>query len=124
MTRVFLADNHNEERSALRLTLMDLKMQVVGEAADWSTALTLAPTTDPDMLIVDWALLPQESASALKQLRRACPAALVIVLIGQLDARQQAAISSGADHFISKRDMPDRVVEYLKVAAAAARPVP
>lgn len=124
MTRVFLADNHNEERSALRLTLMDLKMQVVGEAADWSTALTLAPTTDPDMLIVDWALLPQESASALKQLRRACPAALVIVLIGQLDARQQAAISSGADHFISKRDMPDRVVEYLKVAGAAARPVP
>lgn len=124
MTRVFLANNHNEERSALRLILMDLKMQVVGEAADWSTALTLAPTTDPDMLIVDWALLPQESASALKQLRRACPAALVIVLIGQLDARQQAAISSGADHFISKRDMPDRVVEYLKVAAAAARPVP
>lgn len=124
MTRVFLANNHNEERSALRLILIDLKMQVVGEAADWLTALTLAPATDPDMLIVDWAVLPQESASALKQLRRTCPAALVIVLIGQLDARQQAAISSGADHFISKRDMPDRVVEYLKVAAAAARPVP
>lgn len=124
MTRVFLANNHNEERSALRLILMDLKMQVVGEAADWVTTLTLAPATDPDMLIVDWAVLPQESASALKQLRRACPAALVIVLIGQLDARQQAAISSGADHFISKRDMPDRVVEYLKVAAASARPVP
>lgn len=124
MTRVFLANNHNEERSALRLILMDLKMQVVGEAADWVTTLTLAPATDPDMLIVDWAVLPQESASALKQLRRTCPAALVIVLIGQLDARQQAAISSGADHFISKRDMPDRVVEYLKVAAAAARPVP
>lgn len=124
MTRVFLANNHNEERSALRLILMDLKMQVVGEAADWFTTLTLAPATDPDMLIVDWAVLPQESASALKQLRRTCPAALVIVLIGQLDARQQAAVSSGADHFISKRDMPDRVVEYLKVAAASARPVP
>ena len=117
MTRVFLANNHNEERSALRLILLDLKMQVVGEATDWFTTLALAPATEPDMLIVDWAVLPQEPASALQQLRQTCPAALVIVLIGQLDARQQAALSSGADHFISKKDMPDRVIEYLRVAA-------
>ena len=35
MTRVYVADAKSEERSALRLMLLDLKMEVVGEAADW-----------------------------------------------------------------------------------------
>jgi hypothetical protein len=39
MTRVFVADAKLEERSALRLLLLDLKMEVVGEAADWFTTL-------------------------------------------------------------------------------------
>ena len=39
MTRLFLADAQPEERSALRLLLLDLNMEVVGEAADWPTTL-------------------------------------------------------------------------------------
>lgn len=50
-------------------------------------------------------------------------ATLVIVLIGQLDARHQAALSAGADGFISKGEMPDRVVaECLHSAAEGIRP--
>ena len=44
--------------------------------------------------------------------------ALVIVLISHLDARQQAALSAGADAFISKSEMPDRVAGLVTVAAA------
>jgi len=51
------ADAQREERSALRL-LLDLKMDVVGEAADWSTAFAQAPVSRTDMLLVDWDLLP------------------------------------------------------------------
>lgn len=40
MIRVFLADAGIDERSALRLLLLDLNMEVVGEAADWPTTLT------------------------------------------------------------------------------------
>ena len=58
MTRVFIADGKPEERSALRLLLQDLKMEVVGEAADWTTTLANAPTTPLNMLLVDWDLLP------------------------------------------------------------------
>jgi len=39
MKRVYLADAQTEERSALRLMLLELNLQVVGEAADWPTAL-------------------------------------------------------------------------------------
>ena len=122
MTRVYVADALTEERSALRLMLLDLNMQVVGEAADWATALAQAPIRYTDMLLIDWELLPRASPTiALNELRRACPAALVIILISHLDARQQAALSSGADAFISKGETPERVAERLRVAAAGIR---
>jgi DNA-binding NarL/FixJ family response regulator len=81
MTRVYLADARLDERNALRLLLLDLKMEVVGEAADWLTTLLEAPANRTDMLLVDWDLLPDSPTAALEKLREACPAALVIVLI-------------------------------------------
>jgi len=121
MTRVYLADAKLEERSALRLLLLDLKMEVVGEATDWSTTLAQAPDRRADMLLVDWDLLPSAPNEALDEIRKACPAALVIILISHLDARQQAALSAGADAFISKGETPDRVAERLRLAAASIR---
>ena len=134
MKRVYLADAQTEERSALRLMLLHLDLLVVGEAADWPTALLQAPATRPDMVVVDWELVANGSGAvhtsslplsegisgqALAELRLACPTALVIVLISHLDARQQAALSAGADAFISKSEMPDRVAERLRAAAGS-----
>ena len=120
MTRVFLADAKLDERSSLRLLLLDLKMDVAGEAPDWSTTLTQAPISRTDMLLVDWDLLPSAApTAALSELRKACPEALVIVLISHLDARQQAALSAGADAFISKGETPERVAERLRTVAAS-----
>ena len=123
MTRIYLADSKTEERSALRQLLLDLEMEVVGEAADWSTALAQAPISSTDMLLIDWDLLPNSPTAALNELRKACPAALVIILISHLDARHQAALSAGADAFISKGETPERVAERLRLAAASVRTV-
>jgi DNA-binding NarL/FixJ family response regulator len=122
MTRVFLADAQLDERKALRVVLLDLKMEIVGEAADWPTTLALVPTSLLEMLVVDWNLLPSElGVQALAVLRLACPTAIVVVLISHLDARQQAALSAGADAFISKNETPDRVAERLRIVAASVR---
>ena len=121
MTRVYIADAIPEERSALRLVLLDIKMEVVGEAANWKTALSQIPTSRIDMLLIDWDLLPKSPAQALDKLRKACPSALVIILISHLDARQQAALSAGADAFISKDEAPARVAERLRSVAAGIR---
>ena len=123
MTRVYLADAKPEERSALRLLLLDLKMEVAGEAADWLTTLAQVPICRTDILLVDWELLPGAPSAALAELRRACPAALVIVLISHLDARHQAALSAGADAFISKGETPERVAERLRSVAANIVPL-
>jgi DNA-binding NarL/FixJ family response regulator len=119
MKRAFLADAQFDERSALRLVLQDLKMQVVGEAADWPTVLALAPGTHPDLVVVDWGLVADESGAALPKLREACPAAVVIVLVSHLDPRHQAALSAGADAFISKSETSIRVAERLRDAVAS-----
>src|ERR1044071_3797148 len=103
MTRVYIADPLREERSALRIMLVDLHLEVIGEAADWETALAQAPSLRPEMLLIDCTMLPAGTQNtAVSVLRDACAGALVIVLISQMDARQQAALSAGADTFISK----------------------
>ena len=121
MTRVYIADAKPEERTALRVLLLDLNMEIIGEAADWVTTLSQAPVSGTDMLLIDWDLLPNSQTAALEEIRRACPAALVIVLISHLDARQQAALSAGADAFISKGETPDRVAERLRAVVQSVR---
>jgi DNA-binding NarL/FixJ family response regulator len=119
MNRVYIADSQSDERLAFRLILQDLNMQVVGEAADWKTALAQAPATNPDMLMVDWGLVDEGSGADLAELRLICPSAVVIVLISHLSAREQAALSAGADAFISKGETSDRVAERLRDAVAS-----
>jgi hypothetical protein len=88
MTRVYVADAKPEECSALRLLLLDLKMEVVGEAADWFTTLVQVPISHVDMLLVDWDLLPNNAPNiALDGLRKACPSVLIIILVSQLVRR-------------------------------------
>ena len=74
MTRVFVADSHPDERAALRLLLMDLKMEVVGEATDWPTTLIQVSLCRTEMLLVEWNLLPSQPNLAIELLRSACPA--------------------------------------------------
>ena len=119
MIHVFIADAQADERKALRVLLKDLKMEIVGESAEWSTTLEKAPTASLDMLLIDWNLLPADlGVQSLAKLRLACPKAIVVVLISHLDARNQAALSAGADAFISKGDTPERVAERLQTVAA------
>ena len=119
MKRAFLADAKSDERLAFRLILQDLNMQVVGEAAAWPTVLAQAPATHPDLVVVDWDLVANESGAALPELRKTCPTAMVIVLISHLDPRHQAALSAGADTFISKSDTSRLVAERLRDAVAS-----
>jgi len=115
MMRVFIANAKTEERSALRFMLASLKLEVVGDAPDWQTALAEAPATNFNLLLVDWDLLPADAVASLSALRQACSNAIIVVLTSYLDAHQQAAQSAGADAFISKGEIPNRLADHLLV---------
>ncbi len=121
MLRVYVANAQPEERAAFCLLLLDLKMKVVGESSDWPTTLAQAPDTQFNMLLVDADLLPSEFAMGIAELRRLCLYEFFVVLVSQLDARQQAAFSAGADDFISKTEVPKRMVDRLQLAAKSMR---
>jgi hypothetical protein len=102
MTRIYISNARPEESSALRLILLDQKMEVVGEASDWITTVVQVPINHVEMLLVDWDVLPINSPdAALGALRKACPAVLVVILISHLDARSKPR-SVVADMFINK----------------------
>jgi len=122
MTRTFLAASPSTERFALRLFLMDLKMEVVGEAADWSALVAQLPLCQTDMLLVDWNLLPNPVNLALEKLRDTCLAQRVIVLIDHSSAHLETALASGGYTFIIKDESSDRLVERLSAAAAGLPP--
>jgi DNA-binding NarL/FixJ family response regulator len=122
MTRVFLADARSDERKDLHVLLQDLKMNVVGESSDWPTTLAMAPMTGLDMLLVDWSMLPSDTGEqSLAQLRQACPHALVILLLGHLDARHQDAFSANIDAITSLEQPPEFMTERLRAAAESIR---
>jgi DNA-binding NarL/FixJ family response regulator len=120
MTNVYLADARPEERLAFRLLLKDLNMRVVGEGADWQTVISTAPGTKPDLLLVDWGLVSNGSGCSLSALRALCSPEVQIILISNFDTREQAAVSTGADAFISKTEMIDNVANLLMDAAKKA----
>lgn len=118
MNRVYLADPHAEDRTALKSLLRDVNLFVVGEAADWATLSADAPRSRANMVIVDWELVPNDPVSSLAGLRTTYPQPVVIVLTSRDNSGLQAERSSGADSFISKAETPDRVAAVLRAAAA------
>lgn len=122
MTRVYITDARSEERYALRLLLTDINLEVVGESDNWIATLTQAPQIRADMFVVDWDLLPNRADTALKDLRKACPTALIMVIFDHLNAHQRAELSAEVNMFISKSEAPERIANRLRFAVVKANP--
>ena len=111
---VLIADDQPQVRSALRLLLMQRTEPVtVEEAADLAELRELRCTEPPDLVLLDWELPDQGGCAALEQVRAAWPQATVIVLSGLPESRQ-AALSAGADAFVSKGDPPEQLIDAVR----------
>lgn len=116
MSRVIIADPLPDERSAFRLLLMDLKMELVGEASNWSTLITIASLTHPDMILLTWEMLPQDYEFAICNLRKDNPDARIIAIVSRAMDYRDELQSTRVDAFISKEDLPLKVAEILRMA--------
>ncbi len=108
--RVLLADDQSKVRSALRLLLeQEPELSVVDEATDADELLAQAGTAYPDIVLLDWELPGTPRHDLLSALRARCPHLKVIALSGRPEARG-AALTAGADAFVSKGDPPERLL--------------
>jgi len=109
---VLLADDQAKVRSAMRLLLeQEPDVDVLGEAVDATGLLDWVKATSPDLVLLDWEL-PGFGRERIATLRELCPAVVVIALSGQPEARQ-AALTAGADGFVSKGDPPEQLLAAI-----------
>jgi len=117
--RVFLADDQEAVRSALRLLLeQEVDVEIVGEAANAAQLLALAEHTAPDVILLDWELPGISGSNLLRPLRFLLPAAIVVALSGRPESREEAN-EAGVNAFVSKC-APSEVLRTVLAAHRAA----
>ena len=114
MKQILLADHNSELRSALRLFLETrFEFNLIIEARDMEHVLAQVEDTRPDCLIFDWELPGRPIRERIKVLRTLLPGLRIIVTSTHPESKD-AAISEGADEFISKGDPPEKILEAIQ----------
>lgn len=117
-TRVLVVDDHPMVRRGLRdfLALYD-DFEVVGEAADGESALALASTTNPDVVLMDLRMPRLDGIAATRELRAGSPGVEIVALTGSVDEELvMAAIEAGAAGFVLKDAEADDIAAAIRAA--------
>lgn len=117
--RVFVADDHELVRFALR-TLLDGEsdIEVVGEAADTRSVIAGCIETQPDVLLLDLRMPGDGGVEACRQVRERLPQTSVLVLTSfDEDDEVFEVLSAGASGYMLKETRPDRVVNAIRSIA-------
>jgi DNA-binding NarL/FixJ family response regulator len=116
--RILIVDDHPLTRSALAALLQQHGFDVVGEAGDGDTAIELAGSLRPDLVLLDISMPGMDGLSALPRLREAAPSTEVVVLTASgTEENLLAAIRGGAAGYLLKSEPPERIVEFLRGVA-------
>ena len=101
--RVAVADDHPMFRAGVVMSLREESgIDVVGEASDATTALALARSELPDVMILDIAM-PGDGLEAARQIAAACPATRIVMLtVSEDEDDLLAAVKAGASAYVLK----------------------
>jgi SARP family transcriptional regulator, regulator of embCAB operon len=112
--RIFIASSDKTLRLALLLLLeSEPGMDVIGMADRQENLLTAVGASQPEVLLCDYELAKQETASLISDVRHLDYRPKIIVL--SLDPGVRAAITTaGADAFIGKNAAPDALLPLLR----------
>lgn len=111
---ILIVDDAEFMRVMLRDICSDMKLEVVGEAADGAQAVTMYGDLSPDLVLMDITMPNLDGTEALQQILAQDPTAQ-IVMITAMGQKEQVltAIKSGARDFIIKPFDQERVTETL-----------
>ncbi|MHB8508115.1 MAG: EAL domain-containing protein [Candidatus Dormibacteria bacterium] len=119
---VLLVDDSAGERSLVAGALRgDGGFELVGEAEDAGTAISMARMTCPDVVLLDLSLPGMSGLEALPGILEASPASQVVVLSGVIsDGIRRAVTAAGAAACLHKGLPARRLVEELNLLAGRA----
>jgi len=112
--RILVADSRPDVRSALKLLVeQDAGMVVSSEARRGGDVLDQVKATCPDVIILDCDLPGLQAGDLLRAVRTVCPRVWVVAICARSEARQ-AALSAGADAFVSKAEPPQSLLSTIR----------
>ncbi len=113
---VLIVDDHPVVRRGLRVLLeVQDGIEVAGEADDGDTALTLAASRAPDVILLDLKLPGRDGIAVLTELKARNSTARVLVLTSATDpASASLAMRSGAAGVLYKDVDPDALVRAIR----------
>src|SRR5690242_667335 len=101
--RVVLVDDVDDLRLLLRTLFEPYPgIEVVGEAGNGEDAVAVVAATQPDLVVLDLSMPVLDGVSALPRLRRAAPAARVVVLSAIPPSADPGAMAAGAVAYVQK----------------------
>lgn len=120
---VLLCEDSAELRTVLRASLeRDHDIQVIAEAGDGPSALALASSERPEVIVLDLTVPGMDAHELLERLRKLTRDAGVVLYSGERPSAMRTLASEFPDVFaVSKTSPPDELRDAVRSAARSSR---
>ncbi len=116
--RVMLVDDHDLFRTGLRNLLEEQGLQIVAEASEGATALSLVRELAPDVVVMDLNMPGMNGIEATHEIARVAPLTRVVVLtISDQDEDVMDAILAGACGYLLKDSSIQDLMQGIQAAS-------
>lgn len=118
---VLIVDDTPQLRTVLGIALARYgDFEVVGEAGDGNSAIRMARTLNPDVILLDLAMPGMGGLEVLPHIRMSLPGTRIVVLSGFMaDAVGMRALELGADDYVEKGSPARDIVARIEALFAA-----
>jgi len=116
--RILIADDHAVVRSGLRALLSShTELEFVGEAGDGIETMRLAETLQPDMILIDITMPPDNGIETAKRLKEKHPKINILFLTMHEDETLlHEALRAGASGYVIKRAEESEIIQAIHAA--------
>ena len=119
MIRVLLVDDQSLLRMGFRMILeAESDIEVVGEAADGASGISMAAALHPDVVLMDVRMPTMDGIQATASIVKADPDSKVLILTTfDLDEYVFAGLKAGASGFLLKDTPPAELLTAIRIVA-------
>lgn len=111
---ILIAEKRKDVRYGLAALLEEqYQIKIAGEAENFKDLIQFLLKVCPDIIFLSWELPGQKGDTLLKSIRLLCPESHIIVMSSSIEA-ERYALASGADHFISKAEPPETLIQVMQ----------
>jgi len=114
MNKILIIEDDHSLRSFMRVLLSAQNYNVI-EANDGKQGITLALTSEPDIIILDLGLPDIDGLSIIEQIRKHVSASIIVVSARDKENDKITALDNGADDYLTKPFNAQELLARIRV---------